>query len=103
MTVRAAARLVDIVPVSTVDYHLYVASFRVAVADDSIPESHVAANLQIGISYILRPKKADDFIRQTIADAILNGDTSLVAGSSNSFPAIGMVIDPDDIYFPMTN
>lgn len=49
----------------------------------------------ISVSYLLNPKKADKFIRKTIADVVF-------AGLRNPDTA-GWVIDPDDIYFPMTN
>jgi hypothetical protein len=87
------ARLTEVDIANRVDNHIYYAFFRVFVTDDSVADSYASGTVEIHISYVLKSNKADDFIRQSLADVIKNGQT-------NVFPATGWIIDPDDIYIP---
>lgn len=88
MTVRASALCTEIHANGATNYS---ASFLFSVFDE-IAVAVYNGNISIQISYTLKPKKADDFIRQSIAENIFNG----IGNSSTA----GLVIDPDDIYIP---
>ena len=91
MTVRATASLSGDIPISVTGElnNFYNATFRYTAVDDAVSTGVFEEPVSIQIPYALKPRKADDFIRQAISNAI--------------FANHGLTIDPDDIYLPMVN
>lgn len=86
MTIRAAAKL-NVLNVSG-DNTFYSTQFAFSVTDDLVltGASTFTGTIDINVQYSLKPKKADDFIRQAISNYI--------------FTNYEFTIDPDDIYIP---
>ena len=91
MTIRAVAKLdsATIINDPTVPADSYATACVVYAVDSADPASVLNVNIPVYVSYALKPRKADSFIRQAIADVLLSDH--------------GLTVDPDDIYFPMTN
>lgn len=97
MTVRAAAKFIDVSVTSTPEsVGFYSVSYYLSVYDTaSGAVNGVSGQINVQVPYALKDqKKRDTFIRNFLADVIENGFTT------SGFPATGLIIDPDDIYIP---
>lgn len=94
MTVRAAAKFVDVsVELGVPPALLYGVSFYVTISDDEISVTQGHGLIQVQVPASLSQKKADQFVRQGIVDALLVG---------SFYNPSGLTIDPDDIYIPFS-
>jgi len=85
MTVRATA-VVTLSDVSSATF--YSVAVHYSAIDDTVTGSPDTHNVGLDVPYSLSSKKADAFIRQSIAAIILSDS--------------GLVVDPDDIYIPFS-